>query len=246
MSDLVLSPPPLPGVPPYELVWLKPVWLTLRDLLRPIDEQHAFSLGRSIQYDGQLTPVIAYKDGDLNVVADGAHRVTYCLSAERPVWTQLYTSKPPEDFLARLRIVPNVTQRSLDALAILFSIESYKELKGCTLEQAAEEARFDRSLYYKYLPIRQLPTELIAYVRAGKLKADPALALVKVTDPEEQRRLAGLAIAKQITAKEIRAAVAGKNGSAKEKAPKITWPKGWVAKQKAEWHLTESKKHGGK
>lgn len=231
-----------------KLVFVDPKTSVPDDPVRPLDKDHLWALEQQLRYDPQHTPCIGYYHESVLYILDGLHRRQVLIDLGREMMVLAFDAKPPQDYIERLKLTPNLLQKDIDDLSLFYAIKKYCADTGRSYSQAAEILRFDRSVPSRLAWLDRLTERNKEHVRARSLKTDSGIALAKgfEHDHEEQERLADEAVAGRLTAKQIRELAAGKNGNGKHEAPKVTWPQSWTVEQKIEWLKAELRKLGGK
>ena len=91
--------------------------------------------------------------------------------------------------VAELAIVENLQRRDLSALEKAASFQQYLERWKCTQEELANRLKIDRSTVANLIRLLELPDRVQQALRAGKITAGHARALLPLGDEREQLAL---------------------------------------------------------
>lgn len=164
-------------------------------------------LAASIKIHGILQPIVLNKqdDGTYLIIA-GERRfraAKICGLKTVPAVVRSYTDKQVKE----ISIIENLQREDLNPVEAARAIKELMEEYGLTQEVVAERIGKSRSNIANTLRLLSLAPEVIVLLESGKLSAGHARCLVVIEDAREQIRLAHLAIAKNMSVRDLEKAV---------------------------------------
>jgi len=96
----------------------------------------------------------------------------------------------PDENLLELALIENIQRQELNAIEEANAYRRLIESLGLTQEEVAQRVGRDRTFITNYLRILKLPNEIQTLLEQEKLSFGHARALLGVSDPQLQRRLA--------------------------------------------------------
>ncbi len=165
-------------------------------------------LANSIREHGLLQPVVvrATRVGYELIAGERRFRATQSLGrADIPALVRAAT----DDQMLELALVENIQREALDPIEAALAYRALIERLGLTQAKAAERVGKSRAAVANTLRLLDLPVELQETVASGALSAGHARALLAVTEPGEQARLAARVAAEGLSVRALEAEVRG-------------------------------------
>jgi len=167
------------------------------DLIRPGEQQPRTSfdevklqeLAQSIRVSGIIQPLLVRRRGGLFELVAGERRWR---AAQLAGLTRVpvIVREIPDENLLELALIENIQRQELNAIEEANAYKRLIESLGLTQEEVANRVGRDRTFITNYLRILKLPTEIQSLLEQEKLSFGHARALLGVSDPHLQRRLA--------------------------------------------------------
>lgn len=145
------------------------------------------ALTDSLRAHGLLQPLIVRSMGDRYQLVAGERRLR---AAARAGWTEvpILVVEADDRETAELAIIENLQRKDLNALEKAASFQRYLDNYGCTQEELASRLKIDRSTVANLIRLLELPDEVQAAVREGRITQGHARALLPLGDEPEQIR----------------------------------------------------------
>lgn len=167
------------------------------DLIRPgeqqprtsFDEAKLQELAQSIRASGIIQPLLVRRRGGLFELVAGERRWRAAQLAGLTRVPAIVREIPDENLL-ELALIENIQRQELNAIEEANAYKRLIESLGLTQDEVAQRVGRDRSFITNYLRILKLPTEIQNLLEQEKLSFGHARALLGVSDPHLQRRLA--------------------------------------------------------
>lgn len=167
------------------------------DLIRPgeqqprtsFDEAKLQELAQSIRASGIIQPLLVRRRGGLFELVAGERRWRAAQLAGLTRVPAIVREIPDENLL-ELALIENIQRQELNPIEEANAYKRLIETLGLTQDEVAKRVGRDRSFITNYLRILKLPTEIQLLLEQEKLTFGHARALLGVTDPHLQRRLA--------------------------------------------------------
>jgi ParB family chromosome partitioning protein len=167
------------------------------DLIRPgeqqprntFDEAKLEELAQSIRATGIIQPLLVRRRGGLFELVAGERRWRAAQIAGLTRVPAIVRDIPDENLL-ELALIENIQRQELNAIEEANAYRRLIESLGLTQEEVAQRVGRDRTFITNYLRILKLPNEIQSLLEQEKLTFGHARALLGVTDPHMQRRLA--------------------------------------------------------
>ena len=167
------------------------------DLIRPgeqqprntFDEAKLQELAQSIRATGIIQPLLVRRRGGLFELVAGERRWRAAQMAGLTRVPAIVRDIPDENLL-ELALIENIQRQELNAIEEANAYRRLIESLGLTQEEVAQRVGRDRTFITNYLRILKLPNEIQSLLEQEKLTFGHARALLGVTDPQMQRRLA--------------------------------------------------------
>ena len=155
---------------------------------KTFDDQPLADLAASIKEQGVLSPILVRPIGpDRYEIVAGERRWRAAQMAklhEVPVVVR----ELPDDQALEIAIIENVQRADLNALEEGAAYQELVAKFGRTQEEVAQQVGKSRSHVANTIRLLQLPEQVKAWVREGKLTAGHARTLLGVADPEARAR----------------------------------------------------------
>ena len=167
------------------------------DLIRPgeqqprntFDEAKLQELAQSIRATGIIQPLLVRRRGGLFELVAGERRWRAAQMAGLTRVPAIVREIPDENLL-ELALIENIQRQELNAIEEANAYRRLIESLGLTQEEVARRVGRDRTFITNYLRILKLPNEIQSLLEQEKLTFGHARALLGITDPQLQRRLA--------------------------------------------------------
>jgi ParB family chromosome partitioning protein len=167
------------------------------DLIRPgeqqprnsFDEAKLQELAQSIRATGIIQPLLVRRRGGLFELVAGERRWRAAQMAGLTRVPAIVREIPDENLL-ELALIENIQRQELNAIEEANAYRRLIESLGLTQDEVAKRVGRDRTFITNYLRILRLPNEIQSLLEQEKLTFGHARALLGITDPQMQRRLA--------------------------------------------------------
>ena len=167
------------------------------DLIRPgeqqprtiFDEAKLQELAQSIRASGIIQPLLVRRRGGLYELVAGERRWRAAQLAGLTRVPAIVREIPDENLL-ELALIENIQRQELNAIEEANAYKRLIESHGLTQEEVAQRVGRDRTFITNYLRILKLPNEIQSLLEQEKLTFGHARALLGVSNPQLQRRLA--------------------------------------------------------
>ncbi len=192
------------------------------------DEQDMAELVHSIREVGLLQPIVVHKVGE----TDGKPAFELIMGERRWRATQkaglgtigAIVRETSDDDLLRDALLENLHRSQLNPLEEAAAYQQLLDDFGCTQEELADRIGRSRPQVTNTLRLMKLPPAVQRRVAAGVLSAGHARALLTVSNPEVQDRLAGRVVAEGISVRALEEIVKfgdtdGDSGTSRTRTP---------------------------
>jgi len=167
------------------------------DLIRPgeqqprntFDEAKLQELAQSIRATGIIQPLLVRRRGGLFELVAGERRWRAAQMAGLTRVPAIIREIADENLL-ELALIENIQRQELNAIEEANAYRRLIESLGLTQEEVAKRVGRDRTFITNYLRILKLPNEIQSLLEQEKLTFGHARALLGITDPQMQRRIA--------------------------------------------------------
>jgi ParB family chromosome partitioning protein len=167
------------------------------DLIRPgeqqprttFDETKLQELAQSIRASGIIQPLLVRPHGGLFQLVAGERRWRAAQLAGL-LRVPVIVRDIPDENLLELALIENIQRQELNAIEEANAYKRLIDSLGLTQEEVAKRVGRDRTFITNYLRILKLPNEIQSLLEQEKLTFGHARALLGVSDPQLQRRLA--------------------------------------------------------
>jgi ParB family chromosome partitioning protein len=167
------------------------------DLIRPSQDQPRTTfnsaklqeLAQSIRTSGIIQPLLVRRHGGLFELVAGERRWRAAQLAGLSRVPAIVRDIADENLL-ELALIENIQRQELNAVEEANAYKRLIDSLGLTQEEVAQRVGRDRTFITNYLRILKLPNEIQTLLEQEKLSFGHARALLGVSDPHLQRRLA--------------------------------------------------------
>jgi ParB family chromosome partitioning protein len=152
---------------------------------RDFDAAEISALADSLRQHGLIQPILVRRSADGYQLIAGERRLRAAVEAG---WSEVPVQVREADDrqMAELAIVENLQRKDLNPLEKAASFEQYLVRYGCTQEELAGRLNVDRSTIANLIRLLELPAEVQAAIRAGRITQGHARALLPLGDEREQ------------------------------------------------------------
>lgn len=152
---------------------------------RDFGDSEIASLAESLKEHDMLQPVLVRRVGDRYQLISGERRLR---AAVRAGWSTVPARVREADdrLVAELAIVENLQRKDLNPIEKALSFRRYLDQHQCTQEELAQRLKIDRSTIANLMRLLELPDEIIADLRSGKLTAGHARTLLPLGEEHLQ------------------------------------------------------------
>ncbi len=143
------------------------------------------SLSESLKEHDMLQPILVRQIGERYQLISGERRLRAAIQAG---WAQVPARiKDADDRLvAELAIVENLQRKDLNAIEKAMSFKRYLDEHACTQDDLAQRLKIDRSTIANLMRLLELPQPVLDAVRASKISAGHARAMLPLGEESEQ------------------------------------------------------------
>lgn len=153
------------------------------------DEHALEELAQSIRTDGLIQPLVVRRAGARYELIAGERRwraSRIAGLAKVPVHVQ----ELPDDRMLEVALVENIQREDLNPMEASRAFHRLSEDLGLSHEEIGQRTGKDRATISNSIRLLQLPDDIQRFVEAGALSPGHARALMKVSDPDQMRKLA--------------------------------------------------------
>ncbi len=156
---------------------------------RDFGDAEIASLAESLKEHDMLQPVLVRRVGDRYQLISGERRLR---AAIRAGWSTIPARLRVADdrLVAELAIVENLQRKDLNPIEKALSFKRYLDQHQCAQEELANRLKIDRSTIANLMRLLELPDSVIDAVRAERLTAGHARALLPLGDERLQASFA--------------------------------------------------------
>lgn len=174
-------------------------------------EDRLEELTQSIRANGVVQPIVVRKVGSRYQIVAGERRWRASQRAELRRIPAVVKDVSDEKLL-ELALIENIQRQELNPIE---EAKAYRKLInsiGLTQESVAEQVGKDRTVITTALRLLKLPGEIQRRIEDGRMSAGHGRALLMTDDPDVQRTLGNLILAKGLSVRETERAVKGYRG----------------------------------
>lgn len=156
-----------------------------------MDDETLSGLADSIKESGVQQPVLVRREADGLVVLDGERRIRASkLAGLKSVPAIVDDTKLTAAEVTERQLLLDAQRVGLSVTERAEAIERLVTDTGWSVEQTAKKLGISAASVTRTLAVLKLPDEILQHVEAGRISADAAYQLSRVSDPGEQARLA--------------------------------------------------------
>jgi ParB family chromosome partitioning protein len=167
------------------------------DLIRPgqqqprttFDQAKLEELAQSIRTTGVIQPILVRPAGGLFELVAGERRWRAAQMAGL-VRVPVIVREIPDEQLLELALIENIQRAELNPIEEANAYKRLIDTLGLTQDEVARRVGRDRTFITNYLRVLKLPTDIQELIEKDRVSFGHARALLGVTDPMTQRRLA--------------------------------------------------------
>lgn len=167
------------------------------DLIRPgqqqprttFDQSKLEELAQSIRTTGVIQPLLVRPAGGLFELVAGERRWRAAQIAGL-VRVPAIVREIPDESLLELALIENIQRAELNPIEEANAYKRLIDSLGLTQDEVAKRVGRDRTFITNYLRVLKLPTDIQELIEKEKVSFGHARALLGVSDPMTQRRLA--------------------------------------------------------
>ncbi|MDP6495569.1 MAG: ParB/RepB/Spo0J family partition protein, partial [Dehalococcoidia bacterium] len=152
----------------------------------------------SLRTSGMLQPILARRHGSSFQLIAGERRWRAARQAGLRTIPTVVREASDADML-ELALVENIQRTDLNAMDRAAAYSAYLSRLNLTQEQASHRLGQDRATIANYVRLLELDEQVRQLLAQGKISMGQARALLAVSDPADQRRLAKLVVAKKLS-----------------------------------------------
>jgi ParB family chromosome partitioning protein len=173
------------------------------------DEVRLDELARSIKSNGVIQPIIVRRVGELFQIIAGERRWRAAKRAglQRVPIVVREVAIGQERSLLEMALIENIQRENLNPIDEAHAYRRLSDEFRLTQEDIASRVGKDRTSVANYVRLLRLPDEVRAEVALGSLSMGHARALLTLTDPAEQLRIAHEVIARGLSVRETESLV---------------------------------------
>ncbi|NIA07175.1 MAG: ParB/RepB/Spo0J family partition protein [Actinobacteria bacterium] len=163
-----------------------------------IDPTELSGLVDSLRTSGLLQPILVRRHGSSFQLIAGERRWRAARQAGLRTVPTVVRDASDDDML-ELALIENIQRSDLNAADRAAAYSAYLSRLNLTQEQASHRLGQDRATIANYVRLLELDEEVRQLLAQGDISMGQARALLAVSDPADQRRLAKLVVAKNLS-----------------------------------------------
>ena len=163
-----------------------------------IDPSELSGLVDSLRTSGLLQPILTRKHGSSFQLIAGERRWRAARQAGLKTIPAVVREASDDDML-ELALVENIQRSDLNPIDRAAAYAGYLSRLSLTQEQASHRLGQDRATIANYVRLLELDEQVREMLAQGKISMGQARALLALPDPAEQRRLAKMVVAKNLS-----------------------------------------------
>jgi ParB family chromosome partitioning protein len=163
----------------------------------------------SVKEHGVVMPVVVTRVGDGYELIAGERRTRACRALGLRTIPAIVREASEQEKL-ELALIENVQRQDLNAVEEAIAYRALVDEFGLTQEQVAARVGKNRSTVANILRLLDLPEDVLAALREGRIAKSHARTLLAETDPAKQHALFQALLGGGITVREVEARVGGK------------------------------------
>lgn len=175
---------------------------------RVFDPIELGSLADSVRLHGVLAPLICRRDDGFYVLIAGERRLRAAALAGLTEVPVIVRDAHDAGAQLELALVENLQRVDLDPVESARGYARLAETYGYTQDEIAARVGKDRSTIANTMRLLKLPDSVLDELRAGRITAGHARAMLPVLDPDALRRLTARIVAEQLSVRHVERIVA--------------------------------------
>ena len=181
------------------------------------DETALNELAASIKIHGVIQPIVINEENDGKYMIIAGERRWRAAKIAGLTTIPAYIRNFTEKQIKEISIIENLQREDLNPIEAAKAIKQLMEEYKLTQEAVAERIGKSRSVIANTVRLLTLPLEVVDLIEKDKLSAGHAKVLVGLDDPEEQIKIAYVAVSKRLSVRDIEKLVKNFNNPAKER-----------------------------
>lgn len=181
------------------------------------DETALNELAASIKIHGVIQPIVINEENNgkyMIIAGERRWRAAKIAGLETiPAYIRNFTEKQ----IKEISIIENLQREDLNPIEAAKAIKQLMEEYKLTQEAVAERIGKSRSVIANTVRLLSLPMEVVDLIEKDKLSAGHAKVLVGLDDPQEQIKIAYVAVSKKLSVRDIEKLVKNFNNPTKER-----------------------------
>ena len=181
------------------------------------DETALNELAASIKIHGVIQPIVINEENNgkyMIIAGERRWRAAKIAGLETiPAYIRNFTEKQ----IKEISIIENLQREDLNPIEAAKAIKQLMEEYKLTQEAVAERIGKSRSVIANTVRLLTLPMEVVDLIEKDKLSAGHAKVLVGLDDPQEQIKIAYVAVSKKLSVRDIEKLVKNFNNPTKER-----------------------------
>jgi ParB family chromosome partitioning protein len=172
----------------------------------PIDESEIRDLVASIKEKGVIEPIIVKRSGDGFILAAGERRLKAARTAGLKEIPAVIKDLSEQELL-EIGLIENLQRRDLNPIEEAQAYEQLTSKFQMTHDRIAQLVGKDRSTVTNALRLLSLPRRVVEYLRAGKMNAGHARALLSLGDEMQIIHIAERIVREDLSVRQAEAIV---------------------------------------
>ena len=172
----------------------------------PIDESEIRDLVASIKEKGVIEPIIVKRSGDGFILAAGERRLKAARTAGLKEIPAVIRDLSDQELL-EIGLIENLQRRDLNPVEEAQAYEQLTSKFQMTHDRIAQLVGKDRSTVTNALRLLSLPRRVVEYLRAGKMNAGHARALLSLDDEMQIIHIAERIVREDLSVRQAEAIV---------------------------------------
>ena len=181
------------------------------------DETALNELAASIKIHGVIQPIVINEENNgkyMIIAGERRWRAAKIAGLETiPAYIRNFTEKQ----IKEISIIENLQREDLNPIEAAKAIKQLMEEYKLTQEAVAERIGKSRSVIANTVRLLTLPMEVVDLIEKDKLSAGHAKVLVGLDDPQEQIKIAYVAVSKKLSVRDVEKLVKNFNNPTKER-----------------------------
>lgn len=181
------------------------------------DENALNDLANSIKVHGIIQPIVLNKKNNGKYMIIAGERRWRAAKLAGLLTVPAYIRDFSDKQVKEISIIENLQREDLNPIEAAKAIKQLMEEYKLTQEAVAERIGKSRSVIANTVRLLTLPMEVVKFIEEDKLSAGHAKVLVGLDTPEEQIKVASVAVNKKMSVREVEKLVKAINNPSKER-----------------------------